>query len=488
MGNIIEVFENGRSACRYEYDALDRLTREDNVAFGKTTTWAYDNNGNIIDKYEYAITTIPTSELHLQVGTRKQYLYANNSDQLCYYIDETCPDTQVFSYDFLGNPSLYRGKYASWDYGRQLTEFDGNTFTYDARGRRISKNDIAFTYDSNGNLIKQSNGLEFFYDHTGVFAVKYNDSTYYYRKNAQQDIIALLDIYGNVVVKYKYDAWGMCKVLNASGAEITDDTHIGILNPFRYRSYYFDTETGFYFLKTRYYDPEIGRFMTIDDISYLDPESINGLNLYAYCGDNPVNRFDSTGYKWDWNKFLTGLGMVITAIGAIVLGVTTFGAGIPLTVAILAGVTIGAGVLTGINGVATMIESSTEYNFVRDGLFNKVLKLNDVTYNIYARVVEGIAIAGSMFLGFYHSTGQYKAAKASQKYLGKGYSRVEKNRWISADGLRQVRWDTTHHMYHGKPSPLHFNWYEYASPISSGIRGKAINEAHLWLKWFSYYI
>ena len=84
-----------------------------------------------------------------------------------------------------------------------MTSFDCNTFAYDARGRRTAKNGITFTYDSNGNLIKQSNGLEFLYDHTGVFAVKYNNAT---RKNAQQDVIALLDSGGMVVVKYKYDA------------------------------------------------------------------------------------------------------------------------------------------------------------------------------------------------------------------------------------------------------------------------------------------
>ena len=72
-----------------------------------------------------------------------------------------------------------------------------------------------------GNLIKQSNGLEFFYDHTGVFAVKYAGSTYFYRKDAQANIVALLDNNGATVVKYKYDAWGNCKVLNASGVEIT---------------------------------------------------------------------------------------------------------------------------------------------------------------------------------------------------------------------------------------------------------------------------
>ena len=94
-----------------------------------------------------------------------------------------------------------------------------------------------------------------------------------YFEDTQSNIVALLDNTGAVVVKYKYDAWGNGKVLNASGTEITDTNNIGILNPFRYRSYYYDTETNLYFLKTRYYDPEIGRFITIDDISYLDPEN-----------------------------------------------------------------------------------------------------------------------------------------------------------------------------------------------------------------------
>ena len=113
MGNIIEVFENGRTACRYEYDALGRLTREDNVAFGKTTTWGYDNNGNIIAKYEYAITTKPTNELHLLACTHKLYTYDDNSDQLMSYNGE------AFVYDAIGNPTTYRGKNATWQYGRQ---------------------------------------------------------------------------------------------------------------------------------------------------------------------------------------------------------------------------------------------------------------------------------------------------------------------------------------------------------------------------------
>ncbi len=93
------------------------------------------------------------------------------------------------------------------------------------------------------------------------------------------------------MVVYTYDAWGNHAV------QVIDETCIELsqLNPFRYRGYYYDSETGLYFLKTRYYDPEVGRFISIDDLSYLDPESINGLNLYAYCANNPVMNVDQNG-------------------------------------------------------------------------------------------------------------------------------------------------------------------------------------------------
>ena len=102
------------------------------------------------------------------------------------------------------------------------------------------------------------------------------------------------------MVKYVYDAWGnhdvhLLKQVYAS----EQSTHIGYLNPFRYRGYYYDTETKLYYLKTRYYDPVVGRFITIDDLSYIDPEHINGLNLYAYCGNNPVMRTDAEGTDWE---------------------------------------------------------------------------------------------------------------------------------------------------------------------------------------------
>ena len=173
--------------------------------------------------------------------------------------------------------------------------FNGNTFKYDGRGRRIKKNDITYLYDSQGNLIKQSNGLEFYYDIDGIAACKYNGTMYYYMTDAQGNVIGIVDRNGNVVVQYWYDAWGNHKVVSANGTAITSSTHIGNVNPFRYRGYYYDTETGLYFLQTRYYDPEVGRFLNRDSVQYADPQTFGGLDLYAYCLNNPVEYVDPDG-------------------------------------------------------------------------------------------------------------------------------------------------------------------------------------------------
>ena len=162
-------------------------------------------------------------------------------------------------------------------------------------------------------------------------------------------IIALLDNLGNVVVKYTYDAWGN------HGIEIVDAdcATLANLNPFRYRGYYYDTETELYFLKTRYYDPEIGRFMTIDGIEYLDPETINGLNLYAYCGNNPVMAVDPNGNAW-WHWLLGAVAAV--AIVALVT-VATGGAALP----VLVGAGIGA-VTSGAMSVVTQVMATGTIN------------------------------------------------------------------------------------------------------------------------------
>lgn len=150
----------------------------------------------------------------------------------------------------------------------------------------------------------------------GVAGFEYEENTYIYRKNVQGDIThiykKLADGTLELVARYVYDAWGNHDVLDAEG-KIVDRTAsvIANVNPFRYRGYYFDVETGLYYLQTRYYDPELGRFISSDDVSYLDPETLGGLNLYAYCANNPVMNVDPTG------KFLFTL-LACAIAGAIV--------------------------------------------------------------------------------------------------------------------------------------------------------------------------
>ena len=191
--------------------------------------------------------------------------------------------------------------------------------------------------------MKQGEELEFLYDDKGVVGFVNAEGTYFYRKDILGNITGILDSDGKIVVRYKYDAWGNHVVLNPDGSRNDSDTFIGNINPFRSRGYYYDVETGLYYLKTRYYDPVVGRFITIDDVSYLAPDTINGLNLYAYCGNNPVMMVDPDGCapKW-WQWLLFGIGAALVIASVVVLSVATGGAATGLIGAIAVGAAKGA--------------------------------------------------------------------------------------------------------------------------------------------------
>ena len=127
------------------------------------------------------------------------------------------------------------------------------------------------------------------------------------------NIIGIYNEYGKEVARYIYDAYGNHKVLDEYGIINNNATFIGNINPFRYKGYYYDVETGFYYCNSRYYNSKIYRWISADDIDYLEPESINGLNLYVYCGNDPVNRLDSSGHAFI--SILIGLG-IAALIGA----------------------------------------------------------------------------------------------------------------------------------------------------------------------------
>ena len=144
----------------------------------------------------------------------------------------------------------------------------------------------------------------------------YNEQKYFYRKNLQGDIIGIYDSCWNLLGQYEYDAWG--NLLSQVGSEILN------INPFRYRGYYYDAETGLYYLNSRYYDPEIGRFISPDSLKYLDPTYNNGLNLYAYCGNNPVMHVDPNGTLFG---FFLGTIVLGAVIAGTMNGISAYNAG-----------------------------------------------------------------------------------------------------------------------------------------------------------------
>ena len=391
-GNISEVKENGLLAVKYSYDKIGRLIREDNRKLNKTVLLSYDNCGNILSKRETPYTLKPEEEI---TEFTDEKLYAYDGDRLIAFGNETV------HYGEGTNPEIYRGNSLSWDYGKQLKSYGENTFAYDGYGRRIRKNDIVYTYDVNNKLVKQTDGkdtLEFVYDNGGLSGVKHNETEYIYGKDVQGNITALLDKSGREVVQYTYDGWGNCKTTVID----EESTQIAELNPFRYRSYYYDRETHLYNLKTRYYDPETGRFVSQDDVSYLDPEHINGLNLFAYGSNNPVMRTDSQGTSW-WTDFWNRVwGIAVSALVAVVSTGLTFYAAITVAGSgdILAGVALmSAAIGMGFGAVSGGISAAINGTSISGGILSGTIKGATIGASAGLGIVTGASM-DSPSLGF----------------------------------------------------------------------------------------
>ena len=300
-GNILTEKLNNAAYHSYVYDGLNQLVRENNVAAGKTWVYTYDNAGNILSKKEYAYTTATDLSSLTPLDTIT-YTYGDSEwkDLLTAY------DGQAITYDAIGNPTNYRGRQHYWS-GRDLnTVVVGSAgavqFAYNAAGQRISKsyanNTTKFYYDDSGNLI----GMRQNYDQPIKFQVNYatgeidgftqGTNTYWYRKNQQGDVTGIFSInYGNTAlfVEYEYDAWGNVISITGDGAST-----IGVTNPIRYRGYFYDTETGYYYLNSRYYDPVTHRFLN-GDVYASTGQGTLGSNMFVYCLNNPVNGIDLNG-------------------------------------------------------------------------------------------------------------------------------------------------------------------------------------------------
>ena len=317
-GNILSDTYGGYTVS-YKYDSLNRMTRYNDPVYGWTCVYVYDNRGNITEMQEYEYTTAETLGEPLYTY---EYEYGNSTwaDLLTSYYG-----TDI-SYDELGNPQNWIwGETLRWQYGRQLVSYDDSVnYTYNADGLRTGKSGDRNTeyYIVNGTYLGETttiNGtvynLNYFYDENGSPAGLWQGSTvYYFAKNLQGDVTAILDYQGNVLANYRYDAYGcIISVTDANGNYISSATHIATLNPFRYRGYMYDEESGFYYLRSRYYDPYIGRFLNADGLVSTG-QGLDGHNMFAYCGNNPVIRQDVSGHSW---------GLVVLVIAAVAALLTT---------------------------------------------------------------------------------------------------------------------------------------------------------------------
>ena len=322
LGNITKISGrtlSGSDTASYRYDVQSQLTRE--TLSDRSYVYTYDTAGNILSKKE---TRGGTTTTHT-------YTYGNSQwkDLLTKY------DGVTVTYDAIGNPLKYRGMTFTWANGRELRSARKGgidlLYTYGVDGLRTQKtvgdNEIHSYGWSGGRLVYERVGasaystmgtgstqgtqgaqkvltppaasaydrtLYFLYDASGSpigFILREGSGlpqTYYYVKNLQGDVLGIIDGGGNVKAAYRYNAWG--EILSATG-------ELAELNPLRYRGYYYDSETGLYYLQSRYYDPVVGRFLNADAVPMLGANGdFIGYNLFAYCGNNPVDLLDLGGY------------------------------------------------------------------------------------------------------------------------------------------------------------------------------------------------
>ncbi|HIU14971.1 MAG TPA: DNRLRE domain-containing protein, partial [Candidatus Ventricola intestinavium] len=292
VGNIASVTRNGLTTT-YVYDTLGQLTRVNDPHTNKSTVYLYDRGGNIT-----GYLGAPYSLAEPLGGINEMVFYSygdsNWKDKV------TAIGGKAITYDAIGNPLSYDGWTFTWKAGRMLDSLvktgTNAQFSYDHNGLRIKKvvNGVTTHYTLSGrNIVHMTQGssdLHFFYDAQGRPAmVRFGGTDYFYVYDLQGDVVAMVDTDGTQVVEYMYDAWGA--PISKTGSLAST---LGSLNPFRYRGYVYDEETGLYYLRTRYYNPLWKRFIS-SDIWTGKIGSLVTHNLFAYTLGNPVKYYDPTG-------------------------------------------------------------------------------------------------------------------------------------------------------------------------------------------------
>ena len=322
-GNILTVSKSGTLFQQYVYDEASQLKTEYNYVEKTAMTYVYDSNGNIASKTPY--TNVTSSDLSTATkGAVISYGYGDSSwsDKLTSY------DGQTISYDESGNPTSYKGNAITWN-GRLMTSYTKGErryeFAYNSDGMRTVKRayengELVYTYtyiwDGDvllGGRMEDDEGkkttVRYLYDDSGeLYGMDYNGTMYVgFIKNLQGDIVSIvpLDSENDSKVNIEYDAWGKPIIGQTSSAQekLLLIMMVAVTNV-AYCSYFYDFDTGLYYLRSRYYDPETGRFINADDTEQLKVPSnlmcglsneVLIINLFAYCGNNPIMRIDPNG-------------------------------------------------------------------------------------------------------------------------------------------------------------------------------------------------
>lgn len=350
-GNITRIQSNPGSGSTvktdtFQYDERNQMIREDSQTQNRTFVYGYDAGGNLISVKEYGYTTgtLPAAPLKEETGT-----YASGwKDQLLSW------NGTAMTYDAVGN-MLTRGDTSySWTLGRKLAGVSNGKnirYFYDHTGARTKKtvDGVTTEYNMAGDLLMSETTsrqtLWYTYDsNASLLSIVSGGKHYFYQRNLQNDVIGLIDENGDTVVEYTYDSWG--RVLSITGS--MKDT-LGQQNPFRYRGYYYDRETGLYYVSSRYYDPEIRRFICVDDMELVTatPMNLTDKNLYTYCDNNPVVRIDTDGEFWT------------IAMGAAIGGVISAGIELGMQLITTGNVDLGSVVIAGIGGAVGGALAST---------------------------------------------------------------------------------------------------------------------------------
>ena len=315
---------DGKQRQSLAYDAMARCTKETMTLPGgqkRENCFTYGTLRHLTDTDslpEGAVSTVQTQDLftYHTDGWKDQLLSWNGKS---------------YAYDAGGNPTVLRGMALTWGEGRRLKRIAATagevTFAYDSDGKRVKKTsgNTETKYYYNGStlsgLVRTTTGntgttkitVQFVYDAEGKpFLLRLNGKTdYFYLYNGLGDVVGLIDSSNKVVVRYQYNSWG-----KVTSSEDTSGVSLATLNPFCYRKYVYDSETGLYCLGSRYYDPEVGRFVNADDtdVIFAKPQELYHKNLYVYCYNNPVVRRDIQGYFWETLFDIVSLGTSVVEV------------------------------------------------------------------------------------------------------------------------------------------------------------------------------